>query len=436
MLRTLIAHRFLIRESQPPERVLAYWQMNLRAISFFCLALTLPAVGQNGSPNSPTEAGLPKNPRALFAAVTPFYDFDDAEMKPWHLKASYQLYDSKSNPTQEGSYEYWWISPKIDLSSWTRPGTSFMIWHTADGNRHYQVTGDHVSPFEINLTSELVFKVSDLHLANLELSGIRRKWNGRELACVQVSPSFGYFSSAQARTSAWRLPTYCFDSVAGALVGYTSTGFDVEYNGIVKMHGRFLPEQVTVLVNGNKALVARVNSIEDLDPAKQAPIPSPTSDRQRGPLTLLVPGDLGSPILKPDFPIIRPFDSYPAGVVVLEVTVDQEGNVTAADVLSTPDVGLETELRSQFSTGVIIPISWRGSRLRSRRSSKSQFRAHCTSLKALRASFGQRKLTTSAKVTSSIPRALNCSAGWSPTPCRTTIPNPSRCASDRGSRHK
>jgi hypothetical protein len=101
----------------------------LTFVAFFSLAI------QTGL--SQTEAnvapGLPKDPREIFAAAAPSYDFSDASLKPWHLKASYQLYDQNGKPTAQGTYEYWWASPKTYRSTWMHGGVTRSDWQAADG---------------------------------------------------------------------------------------------------------------------------------------------------------------------------------------------------------------------------------------------------------------------------------------------------------------
>ena len=33
---------------------------------------------------------------------------DDPAMKPWYLKLSFQLFDDKGKPTEQGTIEEWW----------------------------------------------------------------------------------------------------------------------------------------------------------------------------------------------------------------------------------------------------------------------------------------------------------------------------------------
>src|SRR5712672_1453919 len=54
---------------------------------------------------------------------------DDATMKPWHLKLSFQLYDAKGNPTEKGTVEKWWAEPSRQKTVYTSPSySSTEIW--------------------------------------------------------------------------------------------------------------------------------------------------------------------------------------------------------------------------------------------------------------------------------------------------------------------
>src|SRR5271155_3535878 len=44
---------------------------------------------------------------------------DDAAMKPWHLKLSFQLFDGKGNPTETGTIEEWWAEPSTHRTVYT-----------------------------------------------------------------------------------------------------------------------------------------------------------------------------------------------------------------------------------------------------------------------------------------------------------------------------
>jgi hypothetical protein len=64
----------------------------MRTLSFIALFLIALLQGMGQTADS-SKSSLPKDPREVFAAAAPFYDFSDPDLKPWYLKATYQLYD-------------------------------------------------------------------------------------------------------------------------------------------------------------------------------------------------------------------------------------------------------------------------------------------------------------------------------------------------------
>src|SRR6185437_13833117 len=100
-----------------------------------CLATGLIRSGYAADNHSTT---LPKDPAATFVAATPFYDYSDPSIKPWHTRVIYQRYDEDGKPTQKGSLDYWWASPSVYRTTWTRSGSAYTVWHTADGAVSYE----------------------------------------------------------------------------------------------------------------------------------------------------------------------------------------------------------------------------------------------------------------------------------------------------------
>ena len=94
-----------------------------------------------GTSAQPARAFQPHNPRDYFDLSAPMYNLNDAAQKPWHLKASYTIYDESSNPKTQGTYEHWWASPQLYRNSWERPGATHDVWRTIDGKHRYRGQG-------------------------------------------------------------------------------------------------------------------------------------------------------------------------------------------------------------------------------------------------------------------------------------------------------
>ncbi|WP_433974078.1 energy transducer TonB [Tunturiibacter lichenicola] len=58
---------------------------------------------------------------------------DDPQLKPWHLKLSFQLFDVKGVATEKGAIEEWWGGPSSFKIDYTSPSYTATELHTKDG---------------------------------------------------------------------------------------------------------------------------------------------------------------------------------------------------------------------------------------------------------------------------------------------------------------
>lgn len=248
----------------------------MRALIFIALFSLVIQAGL-----SQTEAnvapGLPKDPREIFAAAAPFYDFSDASLKPWHLKASYQLYDQDGKPSGQGTYEYWWASPKVHRSTWSRGNITRTDWHTADGQHLFHSTGERLQLFEIKLQAMLISPLpgpADLDPDKVRLEREDRSLHGVKAPCISlVSVKQGHAPNLPMNF----YPIYCFDSHLPVLrFSYTFGEAATLFNGIAKFQGRFLARQLLILVGDRNLLSANVDAVEGMDAAD--PHLTPDSD--------------------------------------------------------------------------------------------------------------------------------------------------------------
>lgn len=283
---------------------------------------------------------MPKDPRAIFAAAAPFYDFNDATLKPWHLKATYQLYDQDGKPTAQGTYEYWWVSPKVYRRTWSRPGVTHTDWHTADGKIAHQVTGERLQYFEYNLQSALLSPLPDL--GDLDPTKVRFDREtvsaGVKLPCIMVIPLMPQHGKIQV-VPIGLFPTYCFDPQLPALRASFSFGHvGMEYNKIVKSQNHYLARDITFFEGKHNILTATVDTIDDLNPADQALTPSPDAIFPIVNKVDIASGIAIGLLIKKQVPIYPQDakDSRVSGCVVLQATIGMDGGVHDLRVVSTP----------------------------------------------------------------------------------------------------
>jgi len=322
------------------KKVSCYSFRIMRTLCFSVLILTagLAFAGQS-APSA--GAGLPKDPREVIAAAQPFYNFSDAALKPWHLKASYQLYDEKGDPEEQGTFEYWWVSPQVNRSAWTRPSSTHSDWHTSDGKHASRATGEPLRYFEYKLRGALLSPLPDDKDMDPATSRIERQMvsvGANKIPCIMVGPIIGRFGKGM-EAPMGLFPTYCFDAQSPVLlVSYSLGGVTTAYNKIVKMQNRYLPREVVFYQGKQKILSATIDSITGLNPTDAAlTLPADVSASTLP--TVNVSGGVAQGFLQKKGVPYYPQDARDArvsGTVVLEAVIGNDGGIHDLRVISAP----------------------------------------------------------------------------------------------------
>ena len=321
--------------------------MRTQILIALCLAGALAGFAQDTAAPQPDQI---KDPRAILAAAAPFYDFSDPALKPWHLKATYQLYDDKGNPAEQGTFEYWWASPKVYRSTWTRPSASHTDWRTVDGAEAYVETGERLRYFEENISSDLFSPLPvavAIDPAKTRLLRNKIKLLGESLVCVSEKPLKGE------EPSDFRvLPTKCFDATLPVVrfsLDYQGT-VATTYDNISSFHGKFLTHAVQISVGKQKLFSASVDSIGVLDQSDPALIPP--QDATFKPDTVQSKGRVehGSLVKSrpPDYSAIAK-ELGVQGTVVVDAIIGADGRIKDPRVIYSPSPLLSTSTLEALS---------------------------------------------------------------------------------------
>jgi TonB family protein len=306
-------------------------------IAFILCALAAPAELSAQA----AEPLLPKDDRAVFAAAAPLYDLSAPSLKPWRLKASYQLYNEAGAPTEKGTYEYWWASPAVYRSSWTRSGVTHTDWHTADGKHAYLASGGPLEYFEFNLQSSLLTPLPDE--ANLDPTKFRLqresiKVGDVKLPCIMVVPLMPQHGQLQ-QVPLGLFPSYCFDPRQPVLrLEYSWGSVSTEFSHIVKMQGRYFSRQVDLYEGTRKLLTATVDEIAGMSSVDPALVPPPNALGIKQESAQVSQAVSQGFLIKKQVPIY-PQDAKDArveGKVVLHATIGLDGGVHDLHVVEAP----------------------------------------------------------------------------------------------------
>jgi TonB family protein len=306
------------------------------AVLFF--AAFPSGIAQTAAPAAP---GLPSDPRDVIAEARPLYDFADATLKPWHLKASYQLYGDKGAPSEQGTFEFWWAAPDVNRTLWTRGGSMHSDWSLGGDKYASRSTGEPLKYFENKLRSALLDPLPAEKSMDPAKSRIVRKevsMGSAKLPCIMVGPIIGY-SGRGAEEAIGLFPTYCFDPHSPVLlVSYALGGVTESFSKIAKVQGKYLAREVTFFQGKQKILSATVDSVTGLNPTDAA-LTAPEGVPVSGIRKANVSGGVAAGMLLKKVTPIYPQDAKEnriTGTVVLQAVIGTDGGVHDLRVISAP----------------------------------------------------------------------------------------------------
>jgi TonB family protein len=301
-----------------------------------CLASSVSIRGQSGSSSE-----LPKDSRQVLMLAAPSYDFSDPSLKPWHLKATYQLYDETGKATSQGTYEYWWASPTLYRSAWVRGDSEHIDWHTSDGKHFYSSAGQGPEFFEYRLQSDILTPLpepGDYDPASTYYDREMVNLGSARVPCIMIVPKMQQHGQVFSIPMGM-FPTYCFDPHLPILLMRTSFGsLTVSYGQVVRVQNRYIPKVIEEYEGRRKILTMTVDSIQGLNPDDPALIPPPGAKSTSVGAVPVAAGVMAGNRIKSPTPIY-PQDAKDAraeGTVVLKALIGRDGKIHDLKVISSP----------------------------------------------------------------------------------------------------
>ena len=298
--------------------------------------LVCAALGQEPT-NTATK--VPKDPRELLAAARPLYDFDDASLKPWHLKGKYQLFDEKGNPGEQGTYEYWWTAPGVYRSTWTRPSGTRTEWHSADGRTRSVASGARILAIERELRDLLVSAVPDvskLKSGEVDIEKEELKIGKLALPCARAEPRREKDGKSPV-VPGLRAGSYCFEEPEQFLtVQHAANGDYIEFHQLRKTQGRIIAGEIIRSFGGRylfKFSLDEMKWINADDPALKPPADAKVSADDSAQSPTAAQGRLLNKV-----PPVYPWQAKSnrvSGSVLLDVLIGTDGKVRDMSVLAT-----------------------------------------------------------------------------------------------------
>jgi TonB family protein len=314
-----------------------------RLLLFFVLFLALtwlkipaqtPALATTASTVSAPV--MPKDPAKLMQLATKVNGLDSPDIKPWHLKATYQTFDDEGKPKDQGTFEEWWAGHTKYKLSYASAGFNQVQYQNGADTR---ITGDGrwppspelwIAPTLLNpLMSPEAARASRFSADKVKLGNI-------ELKCLRLVPQ----SSPSTVSIPSSLPAFCFGEDIPALRLEASFGNrQTIYNSIVAVAGQYVAKQIRLTQQGHPLLNVDVVSLDLLDGISDAELMPPADASLAPPRKIRVSAGVLQGIRLSGDPPRYPDDAKQnrvQGTVVIHLVVTEAGEPTDLQIVSGP----------------------------------------------------------------------------------------------------
>ena len=283
---------------------------------------------QSAAPNSPL---MPTDPAAILAVGSTLNGLSGPGISPWHIKATYQKFDTKGKLSGTGSYEEFWFADRNFKRTYTSPAFTQTDYATQRGlyrSGSKDWPGRQEAQVRMYLTAPIP---PELGIANAQLKTESLDVGSARLRCVTLkAPQVFPVESA-----------YCFEQDRPMLrVALSPDGMTQNlYNGVVQFQGHFVAREILVTYMQKPVLKIHVDEIGGLS-GNDVTESNPPSDAT-GPMTgrIVVPEETMTSLLLAQVLPVYPVSAkqmHVEGTVILRITVGLDGRVKSADAISGP----------------------------------------------------------------------------------------------------
>jgi TonB family protein len=294
-----------------------------------------PAAGPVAS--APSTPAMPSDPGQLLALAAKLNGLDGPDVKPWHLKASYETFDEKGKSTGTGTYEEWWVSEKQYKRSYTSAKFNQTDYSTINGvfRSGEQKWGE--APLSLLRPLMLSPFPTPKSMIGATIKVEKRSVGNVKLQCLHFTWPIPDASLAFAGSS----PGFCLGDTAPILrVTIVGNWRQVLANGITLFQGHYIPRDLQVNEDRKPLLKVHIESLtnwtdgslEDLpSDARAVTLPISLSSQQLNALNLWK--------VAPHYPQASK-DLKTQGTVLFDARIGIDGTVQGLATVSSPSKAL------------------------------------------------------------------------------------------------
>jgi len=264
---------------------------------------------------------------------------DDATMKPWHLKLSFQLFDAKGTPTEKGTIEEWWAGPSTHKTVYTSPSYTSTEIRTKDGL--FRSKGMSYVPSSIELVlRQVVHPMPSEHDIADSKPDLRKETPGKTpMDCIMLAQQIKNVAYAPLGL----FPTHCFDRDTDSLrVSYDFGSQLIVRNRLGTFQQRTVVIDQKTLQNSVTLVSAHMDALQSIEPTEGDFVPSADLEEVKPDGVMVSAGVMAGLKISG----VNPF--YPetsrrnhvSGSVILRARIGSDGHIHSLRIVSTPDADL------------------------------------------------------------------------------------------------
>jgi hypothetical protein len=274
--------------------------------------------------NSPT----PTDPKILLEVGRKVNGLAGPDMQPWHLKASYEVFDDVGRSKYKGTYEEWWVSGKQYKRSYQDPEFS----QTEYGTDHGPLRSGNAAWLGgaiYSVRPELVDPLNGPEQrTEIEPVAADRMFGRNKLRCITVNPKVPP-KGTPAQTV---FPTYCFNPERPILRLFSSTNNfnQTLFNRIVLFRGHYVGGDISVTRLGKDEVKIHLDLLEPLTHVNAADFDPPTDAVAPAPRRITVGAAVTAGNILTKVQPVYPLGAKTLrvqGVVVIQAAIGKDGHI-------------------------------------------------------------------------------------------------------------
>lgn len=260
----------------------------------------------------------------------------DPKLKPWHLKISYQLFDDKGKPIEQGTIEEWYSGEKLWKIVYTSPSFSGTDLMTGGGE---YITSHLSVPTAIetvqNETTNPIPSTKDADASELVLRPLTM--SNVPFDCIMLEQPM----KQKEGIPLGLFPTYCLGQGNDSLRLSFDFGSDAHMRSrLGTFQGRQVPIDLSIMSGATTVITSHVDALEIVDIPKDTFAPTAALEKV-GTLPIDYPVVAGRRLTS--VPAVYPEDAkakHVEGKVTLQGLIGTDGKIYSLRLVSAPSVSL------------------------------------------------------------------------------------------------